>query len=127
MFGLKSLSGVGISFGADRIYDVLEELNLFPENTNMACKALFVNFGEKEQMYCLPVIQQLRLNKIACELYPDNAKMKKQFSYADDKQIPYVVIVGENEMKNKSFMLKNMKNGEQKEVKLDELIDILIK
>lgn len=125
MFGLKGLSGVGISYGADRIYDVLEELNLFPANADRACKALFVNFGEKEQLYCLPVLQQLRLKNIACELYPDNAKMKKQFSYADDKQIPFVVIVGENEMKNKTFMLKNMSSGEQKEVNFEEMVAAL--
>ena len=108
IFGLPGVSGVGISFGADRIYDVLNQLNLFPEDFTYTTDLLFVNFGEAEATYLLPVMQQLRSAGIRCELYPDTAKMKKQMSYADSNHIPFVAIVGENEMKEGKITLKNM-------------------
>ncbi len=122
IFGLPGVSGVGISFGADRIYDVLNQLNLFPESFTHTTDLLFVNFGEKEAAYLLPVMQQLRSAGIRCELYPDAAKMKKQMSYADSNHIPFVAIVGENEMKEGKITLKNMETGEQKPVTIQEII-----
>lgn len=122
IFGLPNVSGVGISFGADRIYDVLHQLNLFPESFMHTTDLLFVNFGETEAAYLLPVMQQLRSAGIRCELYPDTAKMKKQMSYADNNHIPFVAIVGENEMKEERIMLKNMVTGEQKPVTFQEII-----
>lgn len=113
IFGLPGVSGVGISFGADRIYDVLHQLNLFPESFTHTTDLLFVNFGEKEGAYLLPMMQQLRSAGIRCELYPDTAKMKKQMSYADSNHIPFVAIVGENEIKEGKITLKNMETGEQ--------------
>ncbi|HCC30752.1 MAG TPA: histidine--tRNA ligase, partial [Marinilabiliales bacterium] len=98
IFGLPGVSGVGISFGADRIYDVMEHLDLFPKNAATTTQLLFINFGEKEQSWCLPVIQQLRRTGISTEMYPEPAKMKKQMSYANDRKIPYVALVGEEEM-----------------------------
>jgi histidyl-tRNA synthetase len=122
IFGLGGVSGVGVSFGADRIYDVMLELNLFPIETSATTQVLFVNFGEKEQKYCLPLIQQLRLAGINTELYPDQAKMKKQMSYANNKKIPFVALVGENEMNTGVLTVKNMTSGEQFESTLDDLI-----
>ncbi len=124
IFGLPNMSGVGISFGADRIYDVLNELNLYPENVAATTKLLFVTFGEAEQNYCLPLLAKARKAGINSEIYPDaGAKMKKQMGYADDKKIPFVVIVGSDEMQSGMLTLKNMASGEQKKVAIDQLID----
>lgn len=113
LFGMKDLSGVGISFGADRIYDVLTELELFPTDINQTLEFLFINFGEKEIEYSLPILQQLRNNNVTAELYPDDAKLKKQFKYADDRNAKYTVIVGESELANNEITLKEMKSGYQ--------------
>ncbi len=123
VFGMPGVSGVGISFGADRIYDVLNQLNLYPETSEEQTRILFVSFGEKELMYCLPWLKTLRENGINCEIYPEPAKMKKQMSYADNKNIPYVAIVGENEMTENKVMLKNMKTGEQVLCSPEELLN----
>jgi histidyl-tRNA synthetase len=125
MFGLKGLSGVGISYGADRIYDVLQELSLFPEQLKTQVNVLFACMGSAEQVYCLPYLQQLRNKGISCELYPEPDKIKKQISYANQKQIPFVVIIGENEMKEEKFMLKNMQTGNQNLVNFNELLQFL--
>ena len=121
IFGLPGVSGVGISFGADRIYDVLSQLGLFPESFAHSTDLLFVNFGEREADYLLPIVTQLRQTGICCELYPEAAKMKKQFSYADNNHIPYVAMVGENEMKEGVITLRNMRTGEQRSVSLQAL------
>ncbi len=123
VFGMPGVSGVGISFGADRIYDVLNQLNLYPETSEEQTRILFVSFGEKELMYCLPWLKTLRENGINCEIYPEPAKMKKQMSYADNKNIPFVAIVGENEMTENKVMLKNMKTGEQILCSPEELLN----
>jgi histidyl-tRNA synthetase len=125
IFGLPGLSGVGISFGADRIYDVMNELNLFPSKIQSVTKVLFVNFGEEEAAYCNPILKKIRSEEISAEIYPDAGKMKKQMEYANKKQIPYVVLVGENEMKNNRLNVKNMNSGEQKEMTLQEFIGLL--
>ncbi|MDO9185036.1 MAG: histidine--tRNA ligase [Bacteroidia bacterium] len=126
IFGLPNMSGVGISFGADRIYDVLNELNLFPESVAASTKLLFVTFGEAEQNYCLPLLAQARKAGINSEIYPDaGAKMKKQMGYADDKKIPFVVIVGSDEMLNGMLTLKNMTTGEQAKITIDSIIEEL--
>ncbi|MES2138975.1 MAG: histidine--tRNA ligase [Bacteroidota bacterium] len=126
IFGLPNMSGVGISFGADRIYDVLNELNLFPESVAASTKLLFVTFGEAEQNYCLPLLAKARKAGINSEIYPDaGAKMKKQMGYADDKKIPYVVIVGSDEMLNGLLTLKNMTTGEQAKITIDSIIEEL--
>jgi histidyl-tRNA synthetase len=125
IFGLNYVSGVGISFGLDRIYLVLEALNLFPETITNTVKALFINFGYVEALACLKAIKQLRLNGIKTELYPDNAKMKKQMNHANKRNIGYVVLVGESELNTNTFTLKNMRTGEQKLLKLEELISEL--
>jgi len=122
IFGLPGVSGVGVSFGADRIYDVMLELNLFPAETSATTQVLFVNFGEKEQKYCLPLVSRLRSAGINAELFPDQAKMKKQMSYANSKNIPFVVLVGENEMNSGSLTVKDMSSGEQVQTTLDLLI-----
>lgn len=124
IFGLKGMSGVGISFGIDRIFDVMNELNLYPESVNKASstKVLFANFGLAEQTYCLGLAAQLRAHGINTEVYPDAAKMKKQFEYADKKQIPFVCIVGSDEMAKQQYSLKNMSSGEQKILTLEEII-----
>ena len=121
IFGLKDVSGVGISFGADRIYDVLTDLNLFPDNFSHSTDLLFVNFGEKETDFILPLITKMRKSGVRCELYPESTKMKKQLSYADNNKIPYVALIGENEIKNSSVTLRNMISGEQKTVLVDDL------
>lgn len=113
IFGLKNMSGVGISFGLDRIYLVVEELNLFPETVTATTKALFINYGDSEAFYAMKAIQRLRASGIKVELYPDNAKVAKQFQHADRRTIPYAVIIGENEMASDSFALKNLATGEQ--------------
>ena len=125
IFGMPNVSGVGISFGADRIYDVLNQLNLYPESTANQTQLLFVSFGENELKYCIPWASYLRSNGINVEIYPEPAKLKKQMSYADNKAIPYVAIVGETEMKENKATLKNMKTGEQQLVSEEELITFL--
>lgn len=125
IFGLKDVSGVGISFGADRIYDVMTQLNLFPENHQATTKVLFVNFGKKEELHCLSLLQQVRAAGINAELYPEQDKMKKQMGYADKKQIPYVAIIGEDEMNQHKITLKSMASGEQQLVDIQGLIDVI--
>ena len=125
IFGLKNMSGVGISFGADRIYDVLLETNKFPEQLGSSTKLLFANFGEQEAKHCLKLLRQVRGSGIAAELYPDAVKMAKQFKYADDKGIAFVAIIGEQEMKQGIVTVKDMKNGEQKAVKEEDLLDMI--
>ena len=125
VFGMSGMSGVGISFGADRIYDVLNQLDLYPKEAVNGTQLLFVTFGEKEAAYCLPILSQMRDAGIRSELYPDNAKMKKQMGYANDKQIPFVAIVGENEMNEGKLMLKNMTTGEQTLVTPEELLQVI--
>ena len=125
IFGLPDVSGVGISFGADRIYDVLAELNLYPASMLESTQVLFAAFGEEELRYALGWAKELRAKGVRVEVYPEPAKMKKQMGYADAKQIPYVAIVGGNEMESNTVMLKEMSSGEQKQVTLDELCEIL--
>ncbi len=126
IFGLPGVSGVGISFGADRIFDVLNQLDLFPEDYTRGTDILFVNFGEREEAYILPILSELRKNGIRTEIYPDAAKMKKQMTYADNNRIPYVAIVGEDEMGADKIALKDMKSGEQALFTIRQLIDKLI-
>ncbi len=125
VFGMDGVSGVGISFGADRIFDVLNQLDLYPKDALLTTQLLFVNFGEKEEAYLLPIIAKVRAAGIRTELYPESAKMKKQIGYADTKKIPFVAIVGETEMEEGKINLKNMITGEQKPATLEELIDLL--
>ncbi len=125
VFGLKGMSGVGISFGADRIYDVLLETNKFPAELGASTKLLFANFGEAEAMHCLKLLRQVREAGIAAELYPDAVKMAKQFKYADDKGIPYVAIIGGNEIAQGIVTIKDMKTGEQKAVKQEDLLSVV--
>ncbi len=125
VFGMDGVSGVGISFGADRIYDVLNQLDLYPKEASDSTKVLFVNFGEKEADYILPILAKVRAEGIRAEIYPDSAKMKKQMSHANNKQIPFVAIVGENEMNEGKVMLKNMQTGTQDLVTAEELIAAL--
>lgn len=124
IFGLKDVSGVGISFGLDRIYLVLEELNLFEEVVLPKPKVLFVNFGEEEAAYCMKALILLRKNNIKSELYPVSAKMKKQMNYANRREIPFVVIVGSAEIENKNYTLKNMQTGDQQVCSLEEILEI---
>lgn len=125
IFGMPGLSGVGISFGADRIYDVLNGLDLYPKEAVNGTRLLFINFGEKETAYCLPVVKACRAAGINTEMYPDKAKMKKQMGYANAKAIPFVVLAGDNEMADNKVTLKNMETGEQKLVTTEELIAIV--
>lgn len=125
VFGLKGISGVGISFGADRIFDVLNQLNLYPKETINGSKVLFTNLGEKEMMYSLPILSTLRKAGINAEIYPDNSKLKKQMNYANNKNIPFVVIIGETEMNENKIMFKNMQTGGQELISLDD-IEIII-
>jgi histidyl-tRNA synthetase len=125
VFGLKEVSGVGISFGADRIFDVIEQEQKFPKDVATTTKVLFVNFGGKEQDYCMPILAKLRKAGIASEIYPQAAKMKKQMSYANNKGIPYVVLVGENEMNSGKLTIKDMEQGTQSERQVDEIISLL--
>ncbi|MDO4180065.1 MAG: histidine--tRNA ligase [Bacteroidales bacterium] len=122
VFGMSGMSGVGISFGADRIFDVLNQLDLYPKEAVNGTQLLFVNFGDAEAAYCLPIVEKAREAGIRTEIYPDVAKMKKQMGYANDKQIPFVAIVGENEMKEGKLTLKNMTTGEQSMVTPEELL-----
>ena len=125
IFGMPGLSGVGISFGVDRIYDVLNALDLYPKDSLNTTQVLFINFGEKETAYCLPIINKVREEGIRAEIYPDSAKMKKQMSYANAKQIPFVVLAGDNEIAAGKVTLKNMETGEQQLVTPEELISAL--
>lgn len=125
VFGLKGLSGTGISFGLDRIYLVLEEMELFPESLTETTKVLFLNFGEKEALYCFKALNKLRDLGIAVELYPDSAKMKKQMNYADKRGIPFVVLAGSKEMEEGKFTLKDMESGKQEQVSFEGLIEKL--
>jgi histidyl-tRNA synthetase len=126
IFGLPNMSGVGISFGADRTCDVMEELKLFPADLTTGTKVLIINFGEAEQKFCLPLLSELRRNNIRAELYPDaGAKMKKQMSYADSRNIPFALLIGSDEMSTGMFTLKEMKSGEQKKVNKEQLIALL--
>ena len=125
IFGMPGISGVGISFGADRIFDVLNTLDLYPKEAVASTELLFVNFGEKELAYCLPVVAKARQAGIRTEIYPDSAKMKKQMSYANAKAIQFVAIVGENEMAEGKVTLKNMMTGEQSMVTAEELVAVV--
>ena len=127
IFGMPGLSGVGISFGADRIYDVLNQLDLYPKEAVNGTQLLFINFGEKEMAYCLPIAAKARQAGIRTEVFPDSAKMKKQMSYANAKQIPYVALAGENEINEGKVTLKNMTTGEQMLVTADDLLEKLSK
>ncbi len=125
VFGLKDISGVGISFGADRIYDVMDQKDLFSEETSQVTKVMFVNFGEKEEKYCLSIIEKVRKAEISAELYPDHSKIKKQMSYANNKNIKFVAMVGEDEINENKITLRNMTSGEQIRLTLGELISKL--
>jgi len=125
IFGMNDVSGVGVSFGAERIYDILVQKDLFPKESLETTKVMFVNFGEKEKAYCLPVLSQIRNNNINAEIFPDDTKMKKQMNYANKKQIPFVVLAGDSEMDSNKFTLKNMESGDQKLLTAEELINIL--
>ncbi|MFZ6052276.1 histidine--tRNA ligase [Halocola ammonii] len=125
IFGLQGVSGVGISFGADRIYDVMEEMNLFPENMSTTTQLLFVNFGDAEAKFCMGLLKDLRSKGVNAEIFPESAKMKKQMKYADNKQIPFVAIVGSREMESGKIAVKNMTTGEQSEVPVEKLTDFL--
>ena len=127
IFGMPGLSGVGISFGVDRIYDVLNALDLYPKDSVTTTQLLFINFGERETAYCLPIINKVRVQGIRAEIYPDAAKMKKQMSYANAKQIPFVALAGENEMQAGKITLKDMETGEQQLLTPEELIERLSK
>lgn len=122
IFGLPNVSGVGISFGADRIYDVLNRLNLYPDNLTQGTDILFVNFGEQEENFILPLLTQLRNKGVSAEIYPEPAKIKKQLSYADANHIPFVALIGENEISEGKITLKNMKSGDQIKISRDEFI-----
>ncbi len=127
IFGLKDISGVGVSFGADRIYDVMEQLQIFPEAAAKSSEVLFVNFGQKEEAICLKLAKTLRQNGISCEVYPDKAKLDKQFKYANNKNISYVAIIGEDELKNGTVTIKNMLEGKQDSINSDALADFFRK
>lgn len=125
IFGLKDVSGVGVSFGADRIYDVIEQLNAFPEKAMDTTKLLFINFGEKEEQHCVKLANEIRKHGINTEIYPSSEKMKKQMGYADKKNIQFVALIGEQEITTDMISLKNMSTGEQKSITLDELINTI--
>jgi histidyl-tRNA synthetase len=122
MFGLKNLTGVGVSFGADRIYDVMEELNLFPENTIASSKVLITHFDEKAFNYALPILQKIRNADISSELYPNISKMQKQMKYANDKKIPFVIVIGDEEMQTGLLSFKNMETGEQQKLTIEQIL-----
>ena len=123
LFGLKGLSGVGISFGADRIYDVLNELDLFPKEVNSGLTVLFVNFGDKEVEKCLELANDLRKKGVDCEIYPSASKLQKQMKYANDRGVKFTVLIGENELNNNLLVLKNMDSGEQVSMTFEDLAD----
>jgi histidyl-tRNA synthetase len=127
LFGLKGLSGVGISFGADRIYDVLNELNLFPEEVTNGLTLLFINFGDKEVSKCLELASNLRKSGIDCEIYPSASKLQKQMKYANDRGVKYVALLGENELANQKIILKDMDSGKQSTISFDEFVQQLDK
>ena len=125
VFGMPGVSGVGISFGADRIFDVLNQLNLYPENLMQQTQALFINFGEKEENYVFPILLQLRKKGVSCEIYPEAVKLQKQLSYADSNKVPFVVMAGENEITTGKLTVKNMSTGEQFQCNAGELCKIV--
>ena len=125
LFGVPNIPGVGISFGVDRIYDVLEELNLFPQDVQVSTKALFFNMGEAESRFAFGIMQQLRSNSIACELYHEATKINKQFTYAEKKNIPFVIIIGSKEMEEKNCAVKNLATGNQETVDFEKLAEYL--
>ena len=125
IFGLKNMSGVGISYGAERIYDVLNELNLFPQHIMTPITAMFVNFGGEDELYALSALKRLREAGIPAEIYPDSAKMGKQMNYANAKGIPYVIMAGENERNQGVYTLKNMQTGEQQALNIDVIVDTI--
>ena len=125
VFGMKDMSGVGISFGADRIYDVITELDLFPDTVDNNLELLFVNFGENEQNYCLTLVKEIRSHGISCEIYPSAVKMKKQMKYANDRGVKNLALIGQNEIDANTILLKNMETGEQKSMLLEEVITLL--
>lgn len=127
IFGLPDISGVGVSFGADRIYDVMEQLDLFPKDQTISTRVLFVNFGTKEELYCLPLLENLRKAGIASEIFPSYDKMKKQMNYANRKSVQYVILAGNSEIEEGCVTVKNMETGLQTLVKTDELTEFLIK
>src|SRR5665647_490731 len=127
IFGLPDISGVGISFGADRIYDVMEQMNLFPKDQTVSTKVLFVNFGKKEEEFCLPLLENLRKAGIPSELFPSDEKMKKQMNYANRKGIKYVILAGESEIAEGVVTLKNMESGEQIKVEVNQITEYLLK
>ena len=123
VFGLPGVSGVGISFGVDRIYDVLDELQLFPEESTVGTQVLFINFDRETERQVLPLVSEVRQAGIAAELYPEPVKLKKQFTYADKKNIPYAVVIGTNELASKQYSLKNLRTGEQEALSLSAIIE----
>lgn len=125
IFGLKDVSGVGISFGADRIYDVLSQLDNFPKKVSTATQVLMVNFSEEEQPYCITAVNELRNNGLSAELYPESVKLKKQMTYANNKNIPWVILAGKNEIESGELTLKNMNSGEQQHLTLDKIIELI--
>jgi histidyl-tRNA synthetase len=125
IFGLPNVSGVGISFGADRIYDVMEDIGLFPDSSGETTRILFVNFGEPEENYCLPLVEKLRKMSINAEIYPENAKMKKQMAYADSKKIPFVALIGPDEVCSGLLTVKNMQTGAQVKLSFNQLLNLL--
>lgn len=125
VFGMPGVSGVGISFGADRIFDVLNQLELYPEDSLLTTQIIFVNFGKEEQKHCIQLVSKLRKEGIRSEIYPETAKMKKQMGYADSKKIPFVALVGANEMAENKINLKDMITGDQKLVTIEEVIEML--
>ncbi len=127
IFGLKDVSGVGISFGADRIYDVLEAMKRFPDTTGTFSQVLAINFGPRERNYCLPALENLRSIGVQCEMYPEPAKIKKQLQYADKNRIPFVLMAGEEEIKKSLFSLKDMRSGDQQQLMLEQISDVLMK
>ena len=122
IFGLNDVSGVGISFGIDRIYLVMEELGLFPKNIEFSTQVMFVNFGEKESLYCLTLLKELRNNNISAELYPSSVKIKKQMAYADNKGVQFVIMIGEDEMNSNTLSVKDMNSGEQNNLTLTQFV-----
>ncbi|MBL1280299.1 MAG: histidine--tRNA ligase [Fluviicola sp.] len=127
VFGMNDMSGVGISFGADRIYDVITELDLFPETVDNSLDLLFINFGETEQDYCLKLVKEIRANGISCEIYPSSVKMKKQMKYANDRGVKNIALVGQNEINENLIQLKNMNSGDQSPMTLSQIIELLKK
>lgn len=123
IFGLKDISGVGISFGADRIYDVMSQLDKFPEETNISSDVLFINFGKTEEEKCIEIANHLRKNGISCEIFPQKAKMDKQFKYANNKNIPYVIVIGEDELNKGTATIKNMKAGTQSNIEQSAIVE----